>query len=438
MEAVLNDLTIFGIFMSIAFLIREKVKTLQKYFFSTSIIAGLMALLLGPQIFGVVAEMPETFNSYAGVLVRFVMASMVFGVTVNLDRIRSVGDFICIETGAFGAQMALSLAVGAILCMVWPTLPEGWGYIAFTSFYGGHGTAATAGGMLQEITGNSDYMGYGIVLSSIGLLVAVIFGMIVVNVGIRKGWAVHVDKIDSNANAGTLLGGRQAEDERVILGKSVVSSLSLNAVTLQMAFVLSGMFLGEQLFPLIGRIIPFFATFPYQACDVFGCVILTYLMRALKLNKYIDRKTVTQLNGIALDMVVFGALATLNVEILTNNFVPIFIISVVVCSITIFGLLFICRRLCSSEWFEKATFFIGQMTGTNATGFALLRTLDPNSQSLVWEAQGITAGVGLWFDLTYVIAPQLVGSGNILSTIGLGTIIFIIGIILAWVIKKKS
>lgn len=108
------------------------------------------------------------------------------------------------------------------------------------------------------------------------------------------------------------------------------------------------------------------------------------------------------------------------------------------CSITVVGLLFLCKKLCSGEWFEKATFFIGQMTGTNATGFALLRTLDPDSRSLVWEAQGITAGVGLWFDFSYVLIPQFIGRGNMIAAIGFGIALFLIGIILAAVIKKKK
>lgn len=438
MSAVLNDLTMFGIFMFAAFFIREKVKIFQKFFVSTAIIAGVMALFLGPQVTGIIQEMPGTFGSYAGVLVRFVMASMVFGVMVNTDRIRSVGDFICLESSAFGAQMVISLAVGAALCMTFPGLPEGWGYMAFTSFYGGHGTAATAGGMMQELTGNADYIGFGVVLSSLGLLIAVIFGMVVINIGLRKGWATYVDKVDGNNNTGTMLGGLQKVEERAVLGKSVVSSLSLSALTLQFIFILTGMFLGEKLFSLIGRVIPFFATFPDQACDVFGCVILTYLMRAFKLDQYIDRRTIGQLNGVALDLVVFGALATLNISILTQNIIPILIITIVVCSITVVGLLFLCKKLCSGEWFEKATFFIGQMTGTNATGFALLRTLDPDSRSLVWEAQGITAGVGLWFDFSYVLIPQFIGRGNMIAAIGFGIALFLIGIILAAVIKKKK
>ena len=438
MSDILNDLLVFGVFMFAAFLIREKVKFLQKYFFSTSMIAGLLALILGPQVTGVISTMPESFSTYPGVLVRIVMASMVFGITVNAEKVRSVGDFISIETAAFGGQMTLSLIVGGILTAAWSSLPEGWGYMAFTSFYGGHGTAATAGGMLQELTGNSDYTGYGVVLSSFGLLVAVIFGMIVINIGLRKGWATYVDKVNEDANGGTMLGGRQAENERAILGKSVVTPLSISALALQLSMIFMGMFLGNKLFSALGTIIPFFASLPAMACDVFGCVILTYIMRALKLDKWIDRKTISQINGLVLDMVVFGALATLNIKILAENFMPLIIITVVICGITIFGLLGLCKWLCSTEWFEKAVFFIGQMTGTNSTGFALLRTLDPNSQSIVWEAQGVTAGVGLWFQLAYVAAPQMIGTGNIMGAIWMGVGMFVAGVVVAILIRKKK
>lgn len=436
MSEVLNDLVIFGVFMFIAFFIRERIKIFQKLYFSTAMLAGILALILGSNVLGLVPS-PETFSSYAGVLVRLVMSSMVFGVLVSVEKLRSVADFLCIETGAFGFQLALSVGVGMILCLFWPSLPQGWGYMALTAFYGGHGAAANAGSILQSLTGNADYTTYGAILSSFGLLIAVLVGMVIVNIGIRKGYGTYVKALDKTKDQSDVLGGVLREEKRVVLGKSIVTNLSINAITLQFIMILSGMFLGERLFAAIGRFIPFFATLSIQACDVFGCVILFYLMRAVKLDSYIDRKTVTQINGLVLDLVVFGALATLNVKVLLDNFIPLLTITIIVCAATIAFLYFTCRNLCNGEWFEKTVFFIGQMTGTNATGFALVRTLDPDSQSIVWEAQAIVAGVGLYFDLAYTLAPQFIASGNLTGTIGIGILMFAVGIGLAWIIRRK-
>lgn len=124
MSEVLNDLVIFGVFMFAAFFIRERIKLFQKLYFSTAMLAGILALILGSNVLDLVPS-PETFSSYAGVLVRLVMSSMVFGVLVSVDKLRSVADFLCIETGAFGFQLALSVGVGMILCLFWPSLPQG-------------------------------------------------------------------------------------------------------------------------------------------------------------------------------------------------------------------------------------------------------------------------------------------------------------------------
>lgn len=48
------------------------------------------------------------------------------------------------------AQAAVGLLLGCGLSAVWDTLPEHWGIIGVFSFFGGHGTAASAGAILAN------------------------------------------------------------------------------------------------------------------------------------------------------------------------------------------------------------------------------------------------------------------------------------------------
>ena len=56
------------------------------------------------------------------------------------------------------------------------------------SFHGGHGTAAAAAASFEKL-GIEGNMAVGMVLSTVGLIVAMVVGMALVNFGVRKGWA---------------------------------------------------------------------------------------------------------------------------------------------------------------------------------------------------------------------------------------------------------
>ncbi len=436
---VLHDLIIYGVFMFVAFLLHEKIKLFQKYYISTAMIAGLLALLCGSQGFGLM-EMPETFSQYAGSLIRIIMGTMVFGLVISWKRIRSAADFILIEMSGFGFQLAVAVVAGMALTAVWPTLPEGWGYIALTSFYGGHGVAAGAAGTIQDSLGGTDYAALGTVLSTVGLLVAVVVGIVLVNVGVRKGWTAHI-KSGAAAEDKTPLGGLLPEDKRASIGNLVTPSVGVSALMLQLSMVLTGMFVGGKVFDLLGMVIPFFNTIPAMARDVIGCFIFYYLLRAVKLDGYVERKSINALSGMILDLIVFGAICSLNVRVILDNLVPIAIMSVVVCAFTAAFLLFTSKKFCEIDWFEKAMFMFGHFTGSNATGYALLRAADPDGESLAWEAQGINYTAAHYVTLVYSIGPAMVIAGSLLQLAGIGVALGAAGLLVLVLMnlkKKKS
>lgn len=75
-----NDILVLAVFLLVGFFVRELCKPLQKLFLPSSLIGGLILLLLGQQVLGVV-EVPESFSSIPSVMIDIVMAATVFGVT---------------------------------------------------------------------------------------------------------------------------------------------------------------------------------------------------------------------------------------------------------------------------------------------------------------------------------------------------------------------
>ena len=186
-KTLCSDMLLLAVFMLMGFFIREYIKPLQKLFLPASLIGGLLILLLGQQVLGVVT-VPDSYSGIPNVLIDIVMASLVFGVSFNRDKIFSYLDYVCVPMTAYGLQMCLGTGLGYLLSQIWPGLPKGWGIMGVFSFHGGHGTAGAAAATFEEL-GVEGNMAVGMVLSTFGLIMAMMVGMVLVNYGVRKGWA---------------------------------------------------------------------------------------------------------------------------------------------------------------------------------------------------------------------------------------------------------
>ncbi|GKH49723.1 sodium/glutamate symporter [Eubacteriales bacterium] len=421
--AMLTEMTIFGVFLIAGFLIRELIKPLQKLFIPSSIIGGVIALVGGQQILGL-WEVPASFSSYSGTLIRFVMCSIIFGVTLNLDKMKSYGDYMMVVHSVYGWQMALGIGLGALFCKIWPSLPTGWGFQGVQSFYGGHGTAGAAGAVFEEITASTDVTSIGMVLATFGLVFAMVFGMMVVNFGVRRGWATFVK--EPQKQPPSFYGGLLPKEEQKSIGTALTSSISVNAVALQFAWILAAMFVGEKLFALIGTFLPVVKQMPLLTYDTVGGLILYPILKMVKLDTFVDKKTVSQLSGCALEILILGAVATLNISVVISNAVPLLLFTAIMCGLTVVWPLFMAHKTCSEQWFEKALMIIGQSTGATPTGLALVRAVDPNSECCAPDAHGIYSGLTFWTTFFTALLPMSLADGNISVGIIAGLIQFIV------------
>mgnify|MGYP001271446660 FL=1 len=132
-KQLLDMLMMICMFMLLGWGVREIVKPLQKLFLPASLIGGLLMLAAGQQGLGIY-EIPKVMGGVPGVLINVVMASLVFGVSFNKEKIHSYLDYICLPMPAFGMQMCIGTLLGALLRDIWPGLPLGWGVMGVFSF----------------------------------------------------------------------------------------------------------------------------------------------------------------------------------------------------------------------------------------------------------------------------------------------------------------
>ncbi|MCH3949604.1 MAG: hypothetical protein LKE33_01515 [Acidaminococcus sp.] len=433
--SLFTDMGVMSVFLLVGLALREIFKPFQKFFIPASMIGGILALIMGPQVLNLV-PIPKSYSSLSGNLINLILTCLVFGVTINKDKIANYLDYCCLATSLKGAQLALGVAVGAVLNIFWTDLPKEWGTMGVFAFLGGHGNA-TAVGKIYDRLGVPGMMDMGIVLSTIGLLAAIIGGIILINYGARRGWTAHI-----KANDGARIGVGKAilpPEKRFPIGMARVMNDSMNNLLLQFAFLMTAMLLGSGVFKFLGAYVnPFFKTFPRIINGVVGAIIMWPVMRKLGLGDLVDRKTISAISGMSLDIVVMAAVATMNLTFVATHAMPIAIYSIIMILFTAWYCIFYAKHTSEQDWYEKAMCAYGMGTGTSATGLALVRAMDPDAQSVAMEAHGVHNGTTALLTSTYfpAVVPMM-AIANIWTAAGLGAIYAVGAFAVGWVLLRK-
>ena len=147
---MIQDLTLLMVFLLIGFVIREIVKPLQKLFLPSALIGGAVALVLGPQVLGLI-EIPESWSEMATPIINIVLTCTMFGAVLNKSKIKTYAGAINLVLLTYFAQMFIGTLVGMGLGKIWTDLPYGWGVMTEFTYWGGHGAGASAGALFEEL-----------------------------------------------------------------------------------------------------------------------------------------------------------------------------------------------------------------------------------------------------------------------------------------------
>lgn len=340
MSAIVNDLAILLVFLLIGFALRELIKPLQKLFLPAGLIGGIVALLVGPQVLGWV-NLPESWSGMASPMINIVLTCLMFGTALNKSKLRTYAGAVNLVILTYFAQMFFGTLTGIGLQKVWSGLPESWGIMAIFTYWGGHGAGASAGQLFEDL-GADGMLSIGLILATLGLIIAMVVGIILVNIAVRKGYATNLP-IGDDGKIKTICGPIPAEKQKS-LGKATASSDAINGLALQLAIVLFCMWLGGKVFALVQLVIPAASNVPSLLYGIVGAFIVWPVMRKLHLDNYADKTAINNISGVALEICICSATATLNLKIFADYLVPILIHMVVIVIIMVFVCMVLTKR----------------------------------------------------------------------------------------------
>lgn len=133
----------------------------------------------------------STIGSWAGVL-----TAVVFSVSFLGAKQKDFGEAALSTSVHAGIGHQLQVVVGLICAYIFITFfgydfPLGFGLTPVFGFYGGHGTALSAGTLFQE-NGWEAGLDVANTMATAGLVCGVVFGVIMINIAARKGKTLYV------------------------------------------------------------------------------------------------------------------------------------------------------------------------------------------------------------------------------------------------------
>lgn len=394
--------------------IRRESKILSSLFLPGSIIAGLVALLAGPDGLGTVLAwvsisdawpangiipkpILEIWHTLPGILINVVFAALFLGKTIpGLKSIwrRAAPVVTYGQTIAWGQYVIGLLLAILILTPVFGMNPMA-GALIEIGFEGGHGTAAGLIPVFEDLD-FAEGADLALGLATVGLLSAIISGTVLIN------WAARTNRLSARTTAldadvvpddmtELMQNGTRAQQSTEV--DPPIDPLSFHLGLIGISILLGWLMLQA----LVGlervtwghawdlKLLAHMPVFPFAMIG--GVVVQVFASRWLGRHA-VNRELINRIAGTALDIIIVAALATLSLAVIGDNLIPFALLAIAGASWNIIGFLVLAPRLIPRDWFENGIPNFGQSMGMTVTGMLLFRMTDPSNRSGGLESFG--------------------------------------------------
>ena len=434
---MLVDVGWISVLLIIGNILRQRVRVLQQLLLPAPITAGLLGLILGPEVLGI-AQFSDKVGTYTSILIAVVFASMAYSMDLGGSVAKGARNMWAFSTTMFMFQWGLFVLAGIYLFKPVFGTEDWFGMMLPVGFVGGFGTAAAVGSALEDTAGAAAASSLGFTSATVGTLVAIIGGVIVANWGIRTGKATELQgDLPKELRSGYI----ENEAERPSIGKATTNPSSIEPLALHGGFIIFTVLVANQVNELLK------ATWENVSIPLFALsFVIGFIGRALlrlfKKPNYLDKDTVSAISGAATDyMIAFGIASIVPAALAAywQALVLLFVLGIIFCLVY---LLVMSPLYFGEQWIERGIFGWGWATAAVATGIALLKMVDPKLKSGTLNEYGVAyVGFGPFEIGMTILAPIAVlasftgAFGWIATAIAAG--ILILSFTLKWVPAKK-
>ena len=356
----------------------EPALQLERLGVPAALLAGLAGLLLGP--YGPAPLLPASITAF-WVQLPTPLLTLVFA-TLMLGRPLPGGRGL-IRPVAIQALMGLLLGFGqylmgglVVLLVLIPRLGVDplMACLIEVGFEGGHGTAAAMGASFRNL-GFESGQDLSLAMATVGLLASTIVGSGLAVLGRWRGWVQPSDGADAGRTGAV-------EEATPLLQRLRLLALNLGLAGCAVGIGVVSLMALRSLSPWLGEgYRQVMAVFPVFPLALLGSLLVRLVLERSGRTAWIGQLLQRQLATLATDLLIIAAMASLNLQQLAHDWLPITLLSLAGLAWNLVGVLVVAPRVIERDWFERALTEYGQATGVAASGLLLLRLVDPLNRS---------------------------------------------------------
>lgn len=404
-------LILLGVIVVARFLKRRSTR-LQKLYLPSSLIAGLIGLVLGPQVLKMISSDVTTYwAALPKYLIIVVFAGLFIGrhIPSRKEVWKTASAQIAFGNTLAWGQYVIGIALAVLVLTPLYKTPPIAGALIEISFEGGHGTSAGLAPVFDRL-GWSAGTDIALALATLSIFAAVISGVLIVNWQKRKQGTVEDElawqkqrrqQVRSGYNFRTL-GAKVASNPGVITRSILAYALAILLGWLMYIGLVAGEALTLDKLTDI-RFMPYVPFFPLA---MVGGLIVQFSLRKIRRQDLVSRRISEVIGSIALDVLIASAIATVSLKAIATNWEVFLILGVAGIAWILFSFFYLAPKMFPIFWFEKGLTNIGQSMGTTATGFMFQRLVDPAN----------TSGARESFSYKQLVFEPFMGGGIITAT----------------------
>lgn len=396
---LLQALSLLSVLLLIGTFLRAKVKLFQSLYLPASVIGGFIGMIISPEILGrfsnysISEEWIKTYSLLPGILSVPIFAAIPLGMFLNENKnIKSMypskvlicfGLFQC----ASMSQSAIGYATNMFFSKINPQLNmyRTFGYELSAGFAGGHGLAAATGKLLEGFGIPQWEIAQGVALTTatIGLIGGIVFGIIFINLAVRKNKTKIIKQINDNADKSMEVGYNKDINKQNSLGRETFLSSSIETITFHLAIIFTVCGIAYIVLNFVKKInIAGLNVLPVWTYSMIIMFALNFIIKKLNLVWMVDAKVKAKIMGTLSDFAIVSAMTSLPIKAIINYIAPITVMCILGFIIT-YLLVFPLNSFFFKEdySFERAIISWGTLTGVLITGMTLLKICDPEYKS---------------------------------------------------------
>ena len=405
---LLQALSLLSVLLLIGTFLRAKVKLFQSLYLPASVIGGFIGMIISPEILGrfsnysISEEWIKTYSLLPGILSVPIFAAIPLGMFLNSSNnsnekksIKSLypskvlicfGLFQCVAM----TQSAIGYATNMFFSKINPQLNmyRTFGYELSAGFAGGHGLAASTGKLLESF-GIPQYeweiaQGVAMTTATVGLIGGMIFGIIFINIAVRKNKTNIIKAIKKNSEDKSMeIGYNKDITKQNSLGRETFLSSSIETITFHLAIILTVCGIAYIVLNFVKKMnIAGLNVLPIWTYSMIIMFALNFIIKKLNLTWMIDAKVKAKIMGTLSDFAIVSAITSLPIKAIMNYIAPITVMCILGFIITYLLVFPLGDFFFKKDYsFERAIVSWGTLTGVLTTGMILLKICDPEYKS---------------------------------------------------------